>query len=93
MGAWGILDPNGLVVVVARLPELSPSDLFLEGELEGLEGFGEGFCFWFAEEEMDVFGHEDVAVDVEVCSVSGSVRVSLRTAGRTAARWVRGGSN
>ena len=58
-------------VVIARLPELFPSDLFGDGEFEGLEGFGEGFCFGFAEEEMDGFGHKDVAVDVEVVTSAG----------------------
>ena len=57
--------------VVAGLPELFGSDVFRDGEFEGLEGFGEGFFFGLAEEEMDVFGHEDVAVDVQVVAFSG----------------------
>ena len=64
-------DGEDVEVVVAGLPELLGSDLFRDGEFEGLEGFGEGFCFGFAEEEMDVFGHEDVAVDVEVVAFPG----------------------
>lgn len=53
------------------MPELFGSDLFRDGEFEGLEGVGGGFLFGFAEEEMDVFGHEDVAVDVEVVAFLG----------------------
>ena len=43
-----LLRGENVEVVVARLPELFPSDLFRDGELEGLEGFGERIAFRFA---------------------------------------------
>lgn len=54
-------------VVVADLPELLA--VAFEGlrglAFEDVQGAGEGPGFRFAEEEMDVLGHEDVAEDVE----------------------------
>ena len=58
-------------VVIARLPEV------VAGAFEEFRGFsfhdseGGGEVFWFAEEEVDVFGHEDVGVEEEVVGAAG----------------------
>ena len=67
------LEVKTLKRVVAGLPELFRSDLFRDGEFEGLKGFGEGFFFGLAEEERYGFGHEDVAVDVHLVALSGGL--------------------
>lgn len=58
-------------IVVAGLPEGFGVSLLRDGEFQGLESFGEGFGGGFAEEKVDVLGHEDVAVDLEVVTFSG----------------------
>ncbi len=58
-------------VVVAGLPEAFVVGLFRDGEFEGLEGFCQRSFGGFAEEEVDVLGHEDVAVDFEVVTLAG----------------------
>jgi len=58
-------------IVVAGLPEGFGVGLLRDGEFQGLEGFGEGFGGGFAEEKVDVLGHKDVAVDVEVVTFAG----------------------
>jgi hypothetical protein len=65
LGALGF--GEDVEIVVADLPEL------LAVALETLRGFGfeyvegclQGLLFWFGQEEVNVLGHEDVAVDVE----------------------------
>jgi len=62
---------EGVEVVVTGLPEL------FAGAFEEFGGFafddseegGEGVGFWFAGEEVNVLGHEDVGVDGEVVGV------------------------
>ena len=55
-------------VVVAGLPEVVAFALEEFGGLafDDSEGGGEGVGFGFADEEVDVFGHEDVGVEEEV---------------------------
>ncbi len=74
-------------VVVADLPELVAC---AEEEFRGLlfedfEGGGEVVVGGFGEEEVDVFGHEDVAVDLYVVLPFGFDRGCVR-------RFVWGGS-
>ena len=61
-------------VVVAGLPEVVAGAF---DEFGGLafydsEGGGEGVGFGFAEEEVGVFGHQDVGVEEEVVGAAGS---------------------
>ena len=55
-------------VVVARLPEVAVRSFEEFGGLafDDSEGGGEGVVLGFVEEEMEVFGHEDVGVEEEV---------------------------
>jgi hypothetical protein len=61
-------------VVVPRLPEVIALALEEFGGLafDDSDGGGEGVFFWFAEEEMGVFGHQDVGVEEEVVGAPGS---------------------
>jgi hypothetical protein len=61
-------------IVVARLPEVIAGALEEFGgfSLEDSEGGGELVVLWFAEEEVDVFGHEDVGVEAEVVGAASS---------------------
>ena len=60
-------------VVVAGLPEGFRCEALRDGKFEGLDCFRE----WdfvvegFAEEEVDVLGHDDVAEDFEVVTLAG----------------------
>jgi hypothetical protein len=61
-------------VVVAGLPEVVA---FAFEEFGGLafddsEGGGEGVGFGFAEEEMEVFWHQDVGIEEEVVGAAGA---------------------
>jgi hypothetical protein len=60
-------------VVVADLPEGSRSEAFGDGEFEGLDCFRERDLVVqrFADEEMDVLRHDDVAEDFEVVALAG----------------------
>jgi hypothetical protein len=58
-------------VVVTDLPEGSWGGELGDGELEGLDGFGKRLGFGFAQEKVDVFGHDDVAEDIEVVASAG----------------------
>ena len=62
-------------VVVAGLPEVVAGAFEKFGglALDDSEGGGEGVGFGFAEEEMDVFGHQDVGVEEEVVGVAGAL--------------------
>jgi len=55
-------------VVVAGLPEVAVRSFEEFGGLafDDSEGGGEGVGFGFAEEEVEVFGHQDVGVEEEV---------------------------
>ena len=66
-----LLSCEDVEVVIAGLPEGLGVGPLGDGELEGLESFGEGFGRGFAEEEVDVLGHEDVAMDFEVVALAG----------------------
>ena len=61
-------------VIVARLPEVVAFALEKFGglALDDSDGGGEGVVFGFAEEEMKVFGHQDVGVEEEVVGGAGS---------------------
>ena len=61
-------------VVVAGLPEVGARafEEFGGFSLDDSEGGGEGVVFGFAEEEMEVFGHQDVGVEEEVVGTAGS---------------------
>jgi len=64
-------------IVVAGLPEGFGFGLLRDGEFQGLEGFGQGCCGGFTEEEVDVLGHEDVSVDVEAVTLAGFLEGSF----------------
>jgi hypothetical protein len=55
-------------VVVAALPELRTTALETLRRLvfENVQGNGERMEFGFADEEVEVFGHEDVSEDVQL---------------------------
>jgi hypothetical protein len=62
-------------VVVTRLPEMGS---FVFQELRGFafddsHGRGEGMAFRFAQEEMNMLGHDDVSVEREVMGSTGSL--------------------
>jgi hypothetical protein len=61
-------------VVVAGLPEVFSGAFEEFGGLafDDSEGGREGVVFGFVEEEMDVFGHQDVGVEEEAVGVAGS---------------------
>jgi hypothetical protein len=59
-------------VVVAGLPEVSVRSFEQFGGLAFDDSEGGGEFFWFAEEEVDVFGHQDVGVEEEVVGAAGS---------------------
>jgi hypothetical protein len=61
-------------VVIARLPELAASafEEFGGFAFDDSKGGGEGVVFGFAEEEVEVFGHQDVGVEEEVVGAAGS---------------------
>jgi hypothetical protein len=73
-----LLDPlwmsEHVEVVVAGLPELGARafEYFGDLALENTESGGERMELWFAEEKVDVFGHEDVAEEEEPVSPSES---------------------
>ncbi len=73
-------------VVVAGLPEGTLGGLDRDGEFESLKGFGEDRFPGFAYEQMDVFGHDDVAGDDEVVAETqwsrGIVRIGYGLLGR-----------
>jgi hypothetical protein len=60
-------------VVVAGLPNFGFGVGAGEGLFEDLDGCGEGFEFWFGEEEVDVVGHDHVSEDVEFVTVAGLI--------------------
>ena len=64
-------------VVVAGLPEGALRGLDGDGQFEGLEGFGEENVAGFAEEKVDVLGHDDVAADEEVVALADCFEGSL----------------
>jgi hypothetical protein len=61
-------------VVVAGLPEVVAGafEEFGGFAFDDSEGGGEGVGFGFAEEEVEVFGHQDVGVKEEVVGAAGS---------------------
>jgi hypothetical protein len=61
-------------VVVAGLPEVAvrSSEEFGGLAFDDSEGGGEGVSFGFAEEEVEVFGHQDVRVEEEVVGAAGA---------------------
>ena len=59
-------------VVVAGLPEGTFFESPGDGDLQGLEGFGEGSFRGFAQEEMDVLRHDDVAEEFELVLFAGA---------------------
>jgi hypothetical protein len=59
-------------VVVARLPEVAVGSFEEFGGLAFDDSEGGGEVFWFAEEEMEVFGHQDVGVEEEVVGAAGA---------------------
>ena len=63
------LAPN-IEVVVTLLPEgtqMGEVPQLAGGVLlEHLEGYAQRFPFWFADQQVDVLGHDDVASDAEV---------------------------
>jgi hypothetical protein len=71
-------------VVIAGLPELR-ADAFEEFgglSLEGSQSIAKPMEFWFAEEHVDVLGHEDIAVEKElVASAEGFEGVEEGDAG------------
>jgi hypothetical protein len=64
---------EGVEVVVTGLPELFTAafEEFGGFAFDDSEEGGEGVSFWFAGEEVNVLGHEDVGVDGEVVGVAG----------------------
>jgi hypothetical protein len=68
-------------VVVAGLPELGARafEYFGDLALENTESGGERMELWFAEEKVDVFGHEDVAEEEEPVSPSESFESLFKT--------------
>src|SRR5258705_12654650 len=62
------------LIVVARLPEVAARSFEEFGgfAFDDSEGGREGVGFWFAEEEVDVFGHQHVGVEEEVVGAAGS---------------------
>jgi hypothetical protein len=58
-------------VVVAGHPEGLLRRLFGDGDLQSLEGGREEFLSGFAEEKMDVLGHDDVAEEFEAVVSAG----------------------
>jgi hypothetical protein len=61
-------------VVIAGLPEVVAGAFEEFGGLafDDSEGGGEGVGFGFTEEEMEVFGHQDVGVEEEVVGAAGA---------------------
>jgi hypothetical protein len=53
-------------VEVTVLPVRTFWLLHRDGELQGLDRYGEGRTLWFAHEDVNVFGHDDVCRDEEV---------------------------
>ena len=76
MNVAELLDELGMgedvEVVIARLPELASVSFedFGSFAFQDADGCREWTAFWFGEEKVDVLGHEDVAEDEEVVSLT-----------------------
>lgn len=57
-------------VVVTGLPEGSLGEPFRDGELQGLQDFREQVFRRFAEEDVDVLRHDDIAEDSELVAAA-----------------------
>jgi len=61
-------------IVIVELPEACAVafQLFRSLGLEGTEDAAQWHCRWLAQQQMDVFRHEDVGVDVELVALPGA---------------------
>lgn len=70
------LDPlvmsEDVEIVVAGLPERTFREAPGDGNLQGLQGPRQEIVGRFADEQMTVFGHDDVAEDFELVMAAGA---------------------
>ena len=60
-------------IVVAGLPERAFREASGDGDLQGLQGFRQGIVGKFADEQVNVLRHDDVAEDFELVMAAGAL--------------------
>jgi hypothetical protein len=59
---------ENIEIMISGLPERALGSLAGDGQFERLQRLGENRAFGFAEQEVDVFRHNDVSGDDEIVS-------------------------
>jgi len=65
-------------IVVARLPEWALLALNRHGQLQGLNGLAEWCIFWFADQQVNVLRHDDIAANNEIVAETDRLKGTLK---------------